>query len=199
MSNNTLKSEFDPKKFEIKKPGIYVLIGMLHSKRTKVTDKLVRDTVKWMVRIHPKNKTLQKIFYEEVKSVLSWSTMRPRPIAGSKGSWVAYGPITQKFFKQTEARDIWGDLVNFIDDKFPFTGNIVRIKAVIHNDHSRDPLKMVEYRPFNTKLLDIFGGDTDDEDEFDYEEFIQSRMPTPSVLVDDETFKSQKRITDFFG
>ena len=189
------------KKYEIQNPGLYVLFGMFHSKRTKLSEVLIHKTVHLMIRIHPRKKTLQKMFHEECKSVLCWPSMHPRPVAGAKGSWVAYGPITPKMYKKMEKRSIWADVANYIDDRFPYTGNIVRIKVVIHQDHSRDYLTCHQYRPYDIKNLDMYVFDSDDnssEDEFDYDEYLSEKNKKLTAEDMDDATKKQKRITDFF-
>ena len=120
----------------------------------------------------------------------SSSNYKPDPI-GVKGSWVVYGPITQADYKQIDKRGIWNDVVSFIDDKFPYTGNIMTIKVVIHNDHSRSSLGHCHYRPVD---CDFDVTSSSDEDDFEF---------GPRDDEDDGTFESsskkQKRITDFFG
>ena len=193
------------KRLIIKQPGIYVLFGMLHSKRTEVTKELVHKTMSWMVRIYPQKKTLQKMFFEECKKVLCWRCMQPRAIAGSKGSWVAYGPISEKFYQKTHSRDIWSDVANYIDDKFPYTGNILRIKVVVHQDRSRTYLNTTEYRPWDTKMLDLFATAFEDDfqddeiEEFDYEDYLAAQEEKEQRRAELQDPKKQKRITDFFG
>ena len=192
------------KRYPIREKGVWSLWGLLAKAEDRNRNTAEQVVNKGMLVLYPSKKSVHGSFLKECNEVYSHSNLmtnyRPKAIVGSKGNWVAFGPMDHGMFVRMLAEFEWEALSRHLMSVFGNHGCLMHVKAVVHVDGTRSEIGWNEI-PKRIPCLELHYDDSDTDAEayvVDYEDYAPQPDDVDHGHAGEPAEEDQALITDFF-